>query len=56
MKGKIILYTASLIAVASIGYYIYQKRRVDQLNEKVISLEDALKEWEERNKQYQNQN
>jgi hypothetical protein len=56
MKGKIILYTASVIALASIGYYFYQKRRVQELDSRVDSLEDAIKKWEETKKQNENQN
>tara|TARA_R110000868_G_scaffold101361_4_gene279107 strand:+ start:12698 stop:12862 length:165 start_codon:yes stop_codon:yes gene_type:complete len=54
MKVKILLYVTSALAIVSIGYYVYEKRRVKALNEKVDSMEDALKEWEERNKQNQN--
>jgi cellobiose-specific phosphotransferase system component IIC len=51
MKGKTLLIITSAIAVASIGYYLYEKRRVDEINKKVTSLEDALKQLEERNKE-----
>lgn len=54
MKVKVLLYVTSIIAIASVGYYVYEKRRVKALNEKVSSLEDALKEWEERSKENQN--
>ena len=54
MKVKILLYVTSALAIVSMGYYIYEKRRVKALNEKVDSMEDALKEWEERNRQNQN--
>ena len=54
MKVKILLYVTSALAIVSMGYYFYEKRRVKALNEKVDSMEDALKEWEERNRQNQN--
>jgi hypothetical protein len=47
MKGKTIIYLTSAIALASLGFYFYQKRRVSELNKKVDSLEDALKQLEE---------
>jgi len=46
MKGKTIIYLTSAIALASLGFYFYQKRRVNELNKKVDSLEDALKSLE----------
>jgi len=47
MKGKHIIYLTTAIALASLGFYFYQKRRVSELNKKVDSLEDALKRLEE---------
>jgi hypothetical protein len=47
MKGKTLLYITSALALASLGYYFYEKQRVKALNEKVDSLEDAIKKLEE---------
>ena len=33
MKVKILLYVTSALAIVSIGYYVYEKRRVKALNE-----------------------
>jgi hypothetical protein len=54
MKVKILLYVTSALALVSIGYYVYERKRIKALNEKVDSMEDALKEWEKRNKENQN--
>jgi hypothetical protein len=54
MKGKTLLILTSTIAIASIGYYFYEKRRVNELNKKVDSLEDALKMLEEAKNKNQN--
>jgi hypothetical protein len=51
MKGKTLLIITSAIALASIGYYFYEKQRVKALNERVDTLEDAIKKWEETKKQ-----
>jgi hypothetical protein len=32
----------SVLAIGSIGYFLYQKKRVKDLNERVDNLEDAL--------------
>lgn len=43
MKGyKIVLIVCSVLAVGGFGYWMYEKRRVKKLNEKVDSLDDAL--------------
>lgn len=47
MKGKTIIFLTSAIALASLGFYFYQKRRVSELNKKVDTLEDALKSLED---------
>jgi type II secretory pathway pseudopilin PulG len=44
MKGyKIVLIVCSVLAVGGLGFWLYEKQRVKKLNEKVDSLEDALK-------------
>jgi hypothetical protein len=45
MKGKTIIYLTSAIALASLGFYFYQKRRVNELNKKVDSLENYREEF-----------
>lgn len=47
MKQKSIIILATSIALASLGFYFYQKMRVKELNERVDSLEDALQKLEE---------
>ena len=47
MKLKPIIYLSTALALASLGFYFYQKRRVSELNKKVDSLEDALQRLEE---------
>lgn len=41
-KTKSILLITSTLAILGVGYWYYQKKRVQALNEKVDSLEDAL--------------
>ena len=43
---KVILIATSVIAVASVGYFLYQKKRNQEINNKVTSLEDAIKKLE----------
>jgi cell division protein FtsL len=45
-KYKVILIVTSVIAIASVGYFIYQKKRNEEINKKVTSLEDAIKKLE----------
>ena len=47
MKGKSIIYITTALALASLGYYFYQKKRVNELNKKVDTLEDAIKRLQE---------
>jgi hypothetical protein len=47
MKSKTIIFLTTSIALASLGFYFYQKMRVKQLNERVDSLEDALSRLQE---------
>jgi hypothetical protein len=42
MKKTTLIFLTTSLALASLGYYFYQKQRVKRLNEKVDSLEDAL--------------
>ena len=44
---KIILIFTALVGVSGIIYYFIESQRVKKLNEKVDSLEDALKRLEE---------
>jgi beta-lactam-binding protein with PASTA domain len=46
-KGKAILYITASIALASFGFWLYQKQKVKTLNAKVDSLEDAIKQLQE---------
>lgn len=41
-KTKAILILSSTIAILGFGYWFYEKKRVQALNERVDSLEDAL--------------
>jgi cell division protein FtsL len=43
---KVVLITTSVIAIASVGYFLYQKKKNNEINEKVTSLEDAIKKLE----------
>jgi hypothetical protein len=47
MKKNTIIFLTTSIALASLGFYFYQKVRVRKLNDKVDSLEDALKQLEQ---------
>jgi uncharacterized protein HemX len=47
MKKTTLIFLTTSLALASLGYYFYQKQKVKKLNEKVSSLEDTLKELEE---------
>jgi hypothetical protein len=42
MNKKYLLYATAGIALLSLGYYFYEKRRIDKLNAKVDSLQTAL--------------
>jgi hypothetical protein len=42
MNKKYIVYISLGIALVSLGYYFYEKKRIDKLNQKVDSLQDAL--------------
>ena len=44
---KIILIASSIIGLSAIVYYFYESQRVKKLNEKVTTLEEALKRLEE---------
>ena len=43
---KTILIVTSVLAVGGLAFYIIEQRRVKKLNEKVDSLDDALKQLE----------
>jgi len=47
MKAKSIIYITTALAFASLGYYFYQKKKVNELNRKVDTLEDAIKRLQE---------
>jgi peptidoglycan/LPS O-acetylase OafA/YrhL len=47
MTQKTIIILTTTIAIASLSYYFYEKIRVQQINERVDSLEDALKRLQE---------
>jgi hypothetical protein len=47
MKAKTIIYLTTALALASLGFYFYEKRRIKEINERVDSLEDVLKGLEE---------
>ena len=43
---KILIAVTSILAVGGLTYYLIEQRRVKKLNEKVDSLDDALKQLE----------
>jgi len=46
-KKKAIIIISATLVIASLGFYFYKKQKVKALNEKVDSLEDALKQLQE---------
>lgn len=42
MNTKYIVYVSAALAVAAFGYYFYEKKRVEELNSRVDTLESAL--------------
>jgi hypothetical protein len=46
MNNRVVKYSllvAGLIAVSSVAFYFYQKQRIKDLNERVDTMEEALK-------------
>lgn len=39
---KILLIITSVLAVGGLGYYLYEKKRIAEINDRVSTLEDAL--------------
>jgi hypothetical protein len=37
-----IIYASAIVALASVGFYFYEKQRVKKLDERVVTLEEAL--------------
>lgn len=37
-----IIYGSAIVALASVGFYFYEKKRVKKLDERVVTLEEAL--------------
>ena len=49
MNNKVVKYSllvAGLLAISSIAFYFYQKQRIKDLNERVDTMEEALKKIE----------
>jgi hypothetical protein len=44
---KILLVITSILAVGGVGYYLYEKKRIAEINARVDTLEDALKKIDE---------
>jgi len=42
MNTKYIIYISAALALASLGYYFYEKKRVEELNSRVDTLQSAL--------------
>lgn len=42
MNKKYILYVTAAIALASLSFWFYEKKRVEKLNSRVDSLQSAL--------------
>jgi len=43
-KLRVFTYVALGFAIVGAGYYVYERNRINQLNKKVSSLEDALEQ------------
>lgn len=49
-KGNILLLISASLAIASVGYWFYEKKRKQAIDERVDSYEEALKRLEEAKK------
>lgn len=44
---KILIIVSSILAIAGVSYYFYEKKRVAEINARVDTLEDAFKKIDE---------
>jgi hypothetical protein len=42
MNTKYIVYISAALAVASLGYYFYEKKKNDEFNRRIDTVESAL--------------